>query len=224
MTRRRGRPGSPAGRREPVAASWQLAVMGAAGFTAGIVLAVLNDPVIGPLLGWDVAALIYLVWVWRIIWPMDAAETARLAVREDPNRALRDVLLLAACLASLLATGVVLTTAHAAHGVYRNLDIALGTVSVVLSWTVVHTVFTTRYARIYYTGPDGGVDFNQREPPRYSDFAYLAFTVGATFQVSDTALTCNEMRTTVLRHLLLSYLFGAIIIAATVNLLAGLAR
>lgn len=210
--------------REPVAASWQLAVMGAAGICAGVVLTLLNDPIIGPLLGWDVAALIYLAWVWRVIWPMDAAQTAHLAVREDPNRALRDVLLLVACLASLLATGVVLTTAHAAQGVSRDLDIALGTVSVVLSWTVVHTVFTTRYARIYYTGPDGGIDFNQHDNPRYSDFAYVAFTVGATFQVADTALTCNEMRTTVLRHQLLSYLFGAVIIAAAVNLLAGLAR
>ena len=96
--------------------------------------------------------------------------------------------------------------------------------SVLLSWLVVHTVFTARYARIYYTGPDGGVDFHQDEPPCYSDFAYVAFTIGATFQVSDTDLTSNEMRRTVLRHMMVSYLFGAFIIAVTVNLLAGLAR
>ena len=94
----------------------------------------------------------------------------------------------------------------------------------VLSWFVVHTVFAARYARIYYTGPDGGVNFNQPEPPRYSDFAYVAFTIGTTFQISDTNLTSNEMRRTVLRHSMVSYLFGAFIIAVTVNLLAGLAR
>ncbi len=96
--------------------------------------------------------------------------------------------------------------------------------SIVLSWAMVHTVFTTRYARLYYTGGDGGVDFNEDDPPRFSDFAYLSFTIGMTFQVSDTNLTSKDVRATALRHALLSYLFGAVILAATVNLLAGLAK
>lgn len=211
-------------RRQPVSASWQLAAMGSIGLCTAVLFAALGDPLIAPLIGWDVAALFYLVWVWHTIWPMSAIQTAHLAVREDPNRALRDVLLLAACVASLLATGVVLSGAHATQGRSRELNVAVGIVSVVLSWTTVHTVFTTRYARIYYSGTDGGINFNQKSPPSYSDFAYVAFTVGATFQVSDTGVTSNEMRRTVLRHLLVSYLFGSIIIASTVNLLAGLAR
>jgi uncharacterized membrane protein len=73
-------------------------------------------------------------------------------------------------------------------------------------------------------GPDGGVDFNQDDPPRFSDFAYLAFTIGMTYQVSDTELTTPATRGTALRHALLSYLFGAVILAATINLIAGLAR
>lgn len=209
----------------PVPASVQLAVMGLIGAGAGGLFAALVSPVLGPLVGWDVAALSYLVLAWHTLWPMDAEWTARLAVHEDPNRAIRDMLLLGACLASLLAVGVILTTARTVPtGAPRDLYGGLGVASVLLSWLVVHTVFTTRYARIYYTGEDGGVDFNQPGPPRYSDFAYLAFTVGATFQVSDTNLTSNEMRTAVLRHSLVSYLFGAIIIAATVNLMAGFAR
>ena len=67
-----------------------------------------------------------------------------------------------------------------------------------------------------------GVDFNQDAPPRYTDFAYLGFTIGMTFQVSDTELTAPEVRVTALRHALLSYLFGAVILAATINLVAGL--
>jgi uncharacterized membrane protein len=66
------------------------------------------------------------------------------------------------------------------------------------------------------------VDFNEASRPRYADFAYLAFTLGMTFQVSDTALTTREVRATALRHALLSYLFGAVIIATTINLVAGL--
>ena len=88
---------------------------------------------------------------------------------------------------------------------------------------MVHTVFTLRYARLYYTGTDGGVDFHQDDPPRDGDFAHLGFTIGMTFQVSDTDLTTTKVRVTALRHALLSYLFGAVILAATINLIAGLA-
>ncbi|TWH69528.1 putative membrane protein [Micromonospora olivasterospora] len=199
--------------------------MALAGALAGGVSAVVAPLVLAPLIGWDAAALSWLVLVWRTLWPLDARRTARLAVHEDPNRIVRDVLVLGACLASLVAVAVVLASAHrVSPGLPRNVYSGLGVASVLLSWLVVHTVFTARYARVYYTGTDGGVVFHQSEPPRYSDFAYVAFTVGMTFQVSDTNLTSNEMRTTVLGHSLLSYLFGAIVIAATVNLLAGLAH
>ncbi|WP_433393331.1 DUF1345 domain-containing protein [Micromonospora sp. KLBMP9576] len=217
MTTRRPGGLSPAG--------VQLTVMGALGVLVGGLTWLAAAPALAPLAGWDAAALGWLLLVWRKLWPMDARRTARSAVYEDPNRAARDVLLLAACLASLLAVGVVVTRVHGAPATLaRNVYGGLGVLSVLLSWLVVHTVFAARYARIYYTGPDGGVDFNQAEPPRYSDFAYLAFTVGTTFQVSDTPLTSNEMRRTALRHSMVSYLFGAFIIAVTVNLLAGLAK
>ncbi|MGC5019984.1 DUF1345 domain-containing protein [Micromonospora sp. DT47] len=206
-------------------AAVQLTVMAVVGVVVGGLSTMLVSPGLAPLVGWDAAAASWLALVWRTLWPMDAQRTARLAVYEDPNRAMRDFLLLAACLASLLAVVVVLINAHGtAPGLLRDLYGGLGVLSVLVSWCVVHTVFTARYARIYYTGGDGGVNFHQPGKPCYVDFAYVAFTVGATFQVSDTDLTSNEMRRTVLRHALLSYLFGAIIIAATVNLLAGLAR
>lgn len=175
---------------------------------------------LAPLVGWDIAAAGYLGWLWRTIWPMDPRRTARLAVREDPNHALRDAVLICACLASLLGVGTVLLTARSVTGHLPH--IGLGSITVLLSWTVVHSIFTARYARLYYTGDDGGIDFNQPTPPRYVDFAYLAFTIGMTFQIADTDLTSTDMRRTVLRHALLSYLFGAVIIGVTVSLLAGL--
>jgi len=103
-------------------------------------------------------------------------------------------------------------------------EAGLSILAVALAWAAVHTVFTTRYARLYYCGSDGGIDFNQDDPPQYSDFAYLAFTIGMTFQVSDTDLKTKLIRATALRHMLLSYLFGAVIIATTINLVAGLSK
>jgi uncharacterized membrane protein len=102
--------------------------------------------------------------------------------------------------------------------------LAAGVGAIVSSWGVVHTVFTLRYAALYYRGPDGGVNFNEDDQPTYVDFAYLAFTIGMTYQVSDTNLTTKEIRHTALRHALLSYLFGTVIIAATINLAAGLVK
>jgi uncharacterized membrane protein len=102
--------------------------------------------------------------------------------------------------------------------------LTLAVASVVVSWTVVQTVFTSRYARLHYAEPEGRINFNQEPPPRHSDFAYLAVTIGMTFQVSDTDLHTAEIRATALRHALLSYLLGAVILATTINLVSGLLR
>jgi uncharacterized membrane protein len=101
---------------------------------------------------------------------------------------------------------------------------ALAVGSVVLSWSVVHTVFTLRYAHLYFSPPLGGIDFNQNPHPRYLDFAYVAFTIGMTYQVSDTDLTTETIRAAALRHALLSFLFGTVILATTINVVAGLLK
>jgi uncharacterized membrane protein len=151
------------------------------------------------------------------------AATAHLALREDPRRATADALLLVASVASVLAVGLVITAGPASPGA-RDARATLAVASVALSWTVVQTVFTSHYARLYYSHPAGGIDFNQQAPPRFSDFAYLAFTVGMTFQISDTNLETPTLRATVLRHALLSYLLGAVIPATTINLVSSLLR
>lgn len=101
---------------------------------------------------------------------------------------------------------------------------ALGIASVIGAWLVVHTVYTSRYAPLYYSDDPDGIDFNQAEPPAFADFAYLAFTMGKTYQVSDTDLQTRPIRVTALRHALLSYLLGAVVSATAINLVAGWQR
>lgn len=194
----------------------------AAGVVATAVVAPLTSWFAAPVIGWAVAALVYSSWVWLIIGRMDAEATASHATEEDPSRATTDLLILGASLASLAAVAVILIAAHESTGAPQVLLAALAVGSVALSWLLVHTLFTLRYARLYYRGEVGGIDFNQPEPPQYSDFAYLAFTLGMTFQVSDTNIRSHEIRSTVLRHSLLSYVFGSIILAVIINLVAGL--
>jgi uncharacterized membrane protein len=175
-----------------------------------------------PVVGWAAASLTFSAYIWAVIARMNAEQTAAHATREDPSRATTELLILAANLASLAAVGFVLIRANSLQGAARGLLAGLAVGSVASSWLLVHTLYTLRYARLYYSGQPGGVSFNQDEPPRYTDFAYLAFTLGMTYQVSDTDLQVHAVRATALRHGLLSYLYGSVILATIVNLVAGL--
>jgi uncharacterized membrane protein len=198
------------------------------GVVAGVVVALVFRPSLGPLAGYDAAMLFYIVRVWLKIWPLDAEGTSAIAAREDPTRRTADVVVLLAAVASLGAVAVVIVQSHSTQGSMQGLEIGLGAGSVVVSWLLVHTIYTLKYARLYYRGSkdqaEGGVDFEHNVRPPYSDFAYLSFTIGMTFQVSDTDLQSAEYRRMALHHALLSYLFGAVILAATINLVAGLAK
>ena len=174
-----------------------------------------------PTVGWAVAALAYSLRVWLHLGRFDAEQTRENASREDPERGVTDVLIVLLSVASLFSVGIVLVQASMAHGTHQVVLAALAVVSVALSWVLLHTLYALRYARLYYAN-DGGISFNQDEPPRYSDFAYLAFTLGMTYQVSDTNISRSDIRAAALGHALLSFLFGSFVLATTINLIAGL--
>ncbi len=200
----------------------KLLVSTGAAIVVGVVAALLGVGRSAPLLGWDVLAFVFCWWVWATVWNMDAETTAAYAQRENPSRDLADLVLIGAAIASLVAVGVVLFGAGHANGNDKYLQAGFAVASVFVSWTLMHTVFTLKYARLYYSDRVGGIDFNEPDAPDYGDFAYLAFTIGMTFQVSDTDLTANAFRRFALRHALLSYTFGAGILATTINLVANL--
>jgi uncharacterized membrane protein len=173
------------------------------------------------LAGWVVAAGVYVAWTQLILRRMDAEQTRRWVTREDPTRSVADVVILSASVASL--GGVAYVVAAGSHTGARAIEAAvLGILTVAASWFAVHTLFTVHYARLYYSGEPGGINFHDPEQPRFRDFAYVAFTVGMTYQVSDTEIGLTSIRATVLRHALVSYLLGAVVLAVTINLIAGL--
>lgn len=192
------------------------------GAVVGVIASLFTVPSAAVLIGWDTAVMIYLVWVWRSVWRLDPGNTAQLAKREDPNTAVAELMVVAAGTALLVAVGFALAKAGQATGGMKAYLITLGLLSVVLSWTVVHTVYMLRYARAYYSDPVGGIEFNEEEPPTYIDFAYFSFTVGMTFQVADTNVTSKAVRRATLHHALLSYLFGAVLLGLVINVVATL--
>jgi uncharacterized membrane protein len=188
---------------------------------AAALLAGASDSV-AALAGWDAAALVFLAWVWLTVAHKDAAATAASAHAEDASRTEFEAVFVGAATAALLAVAFTLVEAGRETGAARVLLVALAVGSVVLAWASVHTVYALRYARLYYSDPVGGIDFDDDAPPRYLDFAYVALTVGMTSQVSDTALTARRLRRAAIHHALLSYVFGTVVVALTINVVAGL--
>jgi uncharacterized membrane protein len=207
---------------EGLPATARVAVSAALGLVAGVVAAFFTVPQAAALIGWDVAAVSFLLGVWLTIGRLDPEATQRRATRLDPSRELADAIVVTAGIAILAAVALVLVRAGDAHGGTKAYLLTIGLVSVVFSWLAVHTVFTLIYARLYYGDEVGGIEFNEEDGPDYVDFAYLAFTIGMTFQVSDTNLTAKVVRRAALRHALVSYLFGAVIIALVINIVASL--
>jgi len=202
----------------------RLVVAGSIGLVVLVVLLALATWQLALIVGWDASALVFLMAVVPLIVRATQEHTALQATRDDETRSTSWLLLVGASLASLFAVAFTLGQAGRESGTARLGLIAVATFTLVVSWTVVNTVFTLRYADLFYRSPGGGIGFGDDgpEPPSYRDFAYVAFTIGMTYQVSDTNLRGTTMRRTVLSHALLSYLFGVVIVAGVINLIGGL--
>jgi uncharacterized membrane protein len=173
---------------------------------------------------WGVVALVLVSWIVLTVLPMNARETKAHAQAEDSSRIVTDATVLAANVASLVGIGYTLLTAGNREGATKAMLILLATAVVAVSWLVVHMIYMLRYGDLYYGEPVGGIDFNDDDPPDYLDFAYLALTIGMTFQVSDTSLTSKPMRRAALHHALFSFVFVVVIIAVTINTVASLLK
>lgn len=193
------------------------------GLVVGVIVGLLTRWQYGVLVGWAVACASYIGSVAMVTVRLSSDETKQHALREDPGRRGFEFGIIGASVSSIVVIVVLLIGADATHGGDRFAIPIIGLVTIFLTWTLLQTLFALRYARLYYGGDEGGIDFNDSGDPDYRDFAYVAFTLGMTYQVSDTNISSKDIRWTILKHCLLSYLFGAVILASTVNVVAGLA-
>lgn len=204
-------------------------VRGVAALILGAVTATVVVPVtgavVGLLAGWTVAALVSVVWLLAVLWPMDATRTRSHATTEDPGRPAARLIALVGSIASLAGVVIVVVRSHDDPAT-AFLTAGIAIAAVVASWALIQIDYMLRYAHRYYARTDaglpGGIDFNQDEPPMYSDFGYFVVGLGMTYQVADTNVTTNEIRRIVVGQTLLAYLFGAVILATVINLVAGL--
>jgi uncharacterized membrane protein len=134
---------------------------------------------------------------------------------------------LIATIASFLAVLLLLFSKH----LFKNAEIfhlSIALAGMVLSWFLIHTIYTLRYAHIFYgddqidpTTHAGGLIFPGNKKPEYLDFAYFSFVLGMTFQVSDVQITSKYIRRMAMWHGLLSFGYNTVMIALTINVIAG---
>jgi uncharacterized membrane protein len=206
--------------RKPLAALRRIFGATLVGAVAAAGVWLLAGPALGILSGLTVASGSFVVISWVELWPMDPGKTREFIGREDVNPFIDEVVVLAYAFAGIASIAVLMVLGQsAARG---TAALALG--GVFLAWASVHLMYATRYADLYYTEDRRGIDFNDgnADDPAYRDFFYFSYNLGMTYQVSDTAVTRSEIRAVVLRHCLLSYVFGAVILATTINLVVAI--
>jgi uncharacterized membrane protein len=172
------------------------------------------------LVGWDVGVTLYLVLVAHMMWRSDVERIRGRATVEDEGEIAILVLTGVAAFASLAAIFAELGTS--ARGDKSSLRAAYAVLTILLSWAFIHTMFALHYAHEFYDVTAGGLAFPQGSgEPDYWDFVYFSFVIGMTSQVSDVAVTSQELRRIVTAHAVLSFVFNAALLALTVNLAAG---
>ncbi|MFE7585217.1 DUF1345 domain-containing protein [Streptomyces gardneri] len=206
--------------RRPVDAVPRLVAAAVVGAATGALVGLLSGTPLGILAGIATAETLFVVAGWFVLWPMDAAATHRNVRREEFRPVLEELVVVGTAVCGLVGIIVMLMVGHSDLG---QAAAATALCGVFMAWAALHLMYAARYAYDYYAlHPGGGIDFNTDDPPRYSDFLYFSFNLGMTYQVSDTNVSTSSLRAIVLRHCLLSYVFGAGILATTINLVIGI--
>ncbi|WP_412466278.1 DUF1345 domain-containing protein [Pedobacter sp. KLB.chiD] len=175
------------------------------------------------MLGWDIFCLMLISLHWYLFFKTSVAETHLKARMQDETRGEIFAIVLISTFAGLLAVILLLINKDV-----EPVDIIAAISGMFLSWFLVHTTFCMRYAHLYYGDSESqkgsGLDFPGDEEPDFIDFAYFSFVLGMTFQVSDVEISSREIRRLSLLHSLIAFIFNTVIVALTINALAGLSK
>ncbi|WP_118973386.1 DUF1345 domain-containing protein [Taibaiella koreensis] len=180
------------------------------------------------LASWDTFCACFLALNWITFFTIAPREIRKEARSQDEGRIVVFIIALVATLAAFMAV-VLLVLNRKAGGEAAILSLVIAFAGMILSWALVHTVFAGRYAHIYYADHEedksrhaGGLDFPGDQLPDFLDFAYFSFVLGMTFQVSDVAISARRLRRLALLHSLMAFAFNTVIVALTINVIAGL--
>jgi uncharacterized membrane protein len=186
------------------------------------------------LVTWSAFGISIILMDWVIILSSHPKEVKRIAKIEDSSRVLIFIFVIVASLISMLAIFFLLKSSKQLPPGVVTGHVLLGMASVIISWVLVHTIFTLRYAHMYYatdtdgdnkTKPVGGLEFpgdDKGFEPDYLDFVYFSFVLGMTFQVSDVEISSRQIRRLAWMHGMISFTFNTAIVALSINVISGL--
>jgi len=183
------------------------------------------------LLDWICFAMSLIVSQWVVILTAHPRDIVSIARLQDSSRTLIFLFVIVASLFSLGAIVLLLKSQKGATDEQITEHVLLSLAAVIVSWWLVHTVFTMRYAHMYYdkttddgqVKPWGGLEFpNNEKNPDYMDFVYFSFVIGMTFQVSDVEISSRHIRRLAWAHGLISFAFNTAIVALGINIISGL--
>lgn len=173
------------------------------------------------LLGFDAAALVFLVLTARVFGKASPASMRVQARQQDVGRF---GVLWSSVALSCMVLMALWVELHGESSSGGALDILAAGATIVLSWLYMNMIFALHYAHGYYghrTGAHKGLDFPGTQEPDYWDFAYFALVLGMTFQVSDVQIVNRRVRRMALMHSVIAFFFNVFIIAISVNVAAG---
>lgn len=178
-------------------------------------------------LGWTIGCALYLALSWWLAHTFDAQRTRERAQSLDQPNLVLLVVMLTAVLFSVVAIAMLLQQVKDLSGIDRALHVLLAFAALTVSWLMIHTVYAFHYAHYYYLmqkgrkGGEHGLDFPGTAPPDYADFIYYAYVIGMTSQVSDVQVLSADLRRITLVHSLLSFAFNMLVLALSINVVAG---
>ncbi len=177
---------------------------------------------------WDVFSLSYIITSWIVFFHRSPTQIRTFAKKEDGSRVFVFVIVLVASFASMFNVLLLMLSKEVSDGA-QILYIPAIVVGMLFAWLMVHSTFAFHFAHMYYGDDEGnpkkhaeGLNFPEEKNPDYLDFAYFAFVIGMTFQVSDVEITSRQIRRVALVHGLLSFGLNTFVVALTINLIAGL--
>jgi len=184
------------------------------------------SPLLLSVIVWIAFAGTFLATSWIVLFKRTIHGIRSTAKTDDGSKPVVFVLILLASFASLVTVLLLIISKDTETREYV-LYIPVTVTGMLISWLMVHTVFTFHYAHIYYDETEAGdqyegLDFPAEKEPDYIDFAYFSFVIGCTFQVSDVQITSRKIRRLVFLHSLLSFTLNTFVVALTINLIAGL--
>lgn len=184
------------------------------------------------LYAWILFALVVLSFAWVTIFVNNTATVGAVVSEQDNSPLLTFLFVVTAAFISLFAIIALLQGLPKYNKVGLTLHILLSCIAVFCSWILIHTLFTLRYAHLYYSYPTvaekeqqqpcGGLNFPGDDAPDLLDFAYFSFVLGMAFQVSDVSVSSKRIRRLVMVHSFLSFVYNTVIVAFTINILSGI--